>query len=97
MPVQGIKEPEYFPEDSPLYWKVRSRTDSEVEYLVYLGANGLRGACACIYHVATVQPAYNAGKPVRQTCWHVREANRRFHQWALWVFEQKNLNREHDK
>jgi len=92
-----MTQPEHLPVDGPLYWLIESRTDPEANYLCYLGANSGYGTCACTWGRAEIDIAFREGRKPKKMCWHLDQAHRRFHKWAIYEFEKRNPNREHDK
>ncbi len=100
-----MKKPEHEPDAAgPLYWIVESQSDPDAQYLVYLGANDLRGGCFCTWFRAEVQPAYDQKRIPRArrtgtmplTCWHVEQAQERFDYWVKYQFAKQNPNHDQD-
>lgn len=86
-----MPEPQFKPFDSPLRWKIESRSRSHVCYVVDLGLQ----ECQCQHHQCVVAPALRKGlKP--NFCTHYNLARNRFTDWSIWAFHQQDPNRKHD-
>ncbi len=87
----SVPKPQYEPYDSPLRWKIDSKTNSHVCYIVDLGLE----ECQCKFHQCEVGPKLKKGlRP--KFCSHFYIAEERFKNWAKWMFHKQDPNRKHD-
>jgi hypothetical protein len=88
------KEEIHLPFDSPLRWQVPSSSESDIHYLVDLGANDGLGECQCSHFVFVCGPRIRQGE--RRRCRHINLARSWFLDWSIEAFKNHDKNKEHD-